>query len=109
MRRKFYIRKTPQDALDEQTELLKKLLSQQEENARAYAEHRPEREYRTVQVTEQAPAADETLDVFVDGMFIPKAPDSSSSLSVESTKVNLDMDDVGKLKKARSRKGGKKQ
>ena len=99
MRKKFYIKKSSQDALAEQNDLLRQLLSQQEETVKTLSE--PQAVPNQVQPVPQPQELADPFDFDEADVFIPNIPESSTSLkNVESSQENLDMDNVGKLKKA---------
>jgi len=100
--KKFYIRKTQQEALAEQNVLLKQLLSQHE-TATIHAASHPVNEFQTTpsQIQHSEPISND-FD-FEDAMYIPKISKSNSQLNIASTKVDLDMANVDKLKKNKSK------
>ena len=105
--KKYFIRKTHRDVLQEQNNLIEKLLSQHKETV-VQAMEQPvdfENAADVIPPVTEMPDFDFDDD---DGMFIPMIPSSHTSLNVESKKVDMDMGSVDKLKKVRKKKEAQK-
>jgi hypothetical protein len=98
--KKYFIRKTPEDILLEQNVLIEKLLSQHKAAMQKteVVKVTPASYEELESIKETAPVED-GFDFEDDSLYIPAAPKSSSKLNVTSTKVNLDMENVDRLKK----------
>jgi hypothetical protein len=103
--KKYFIRKTQQETLAEQNSLLRRLLSQHETATIQAASRIPQEVpyYPNIPNIE----TETTYESFdfddADDVFIPKvSKNDTAQLKVSSTKVDLDMGNVDKLKKKKS-------
>lgn len=108
--KKFFIRKTPQDILLEQNVLIEKLLAQHKVAMQKteFVRVTPA-SYEELEPIKDTPIpVEDDFDFDTDdSLYIPAAPKSSSKLNVATTTtVNLDMDNVAKLKKKKASQRG---
>lgn len=110
MAKRYFIRKSHGDLVQEQNRLLETLLSKQEGKERIIIQAQPDSKDYVTQKWEQdpTPTVAEDIDFYFeldDIPYIPTSPKSSAKLqSVDTNKVSFDGENVEKLKKTRASK-----
>jgi len=111
MAKRYFIRKSHGDLVQEQNRLLETLLSKQDGKERIFIQAQPDNKDYVAQKWEQDPTpktAAEDIDFYFeldDIPYIPTSPKGSAKLqSVETNKVSFDGENVEKLKKTRANK-----
>jgi hypothetical protein len=100
--KRFFIRKSPSELIQEQNRLLETLLAKQDEKPIIQQQHKD-----SLMKQEPETKVEDTIDYFFDldenFTYVPTASKSSARLSVDTSKVPfVDERNIEKLKKARN-------